>query len=152
MFPVCAILSVQAPARAEYKREENTTMKLNIDCVRDVLLTLEDVPRGQTLTGLEIRQHLSDYSPDDVDYTCLKLHEAGYISAIIQECGTDFMVLRLDDITYQGHQFLADIRTPKIWKKTKEIAEELGTSSLVSLVKIAAGVVASSIQSYSIVM
>ena len=64
MFPVCAILSVQAPARAEYKREENTTMKLNIDCVRDVLLTLEDVPRGQTLTDPEIRQRLSNYSPE----------------------------------------------------------------------------------------
>lgn len=122
-------------------------MKLNIDCIREVLLTMEDMPRNESLSAAELRDILSDYSSDDVDYSCLKLKEAGYIDAVIKVIPNEFFVLELKDITFLGHQFIADIKSDSVWDNVKEISKKVGSSSLSSLTQIATGVATSLIKS-----
>lgn len=122
-------------------------MKLNVDCMREVLLVMEDMPRNESLTGTELREILSEFSDDDVDYTCLKLKEAGYIDAVIKQLPEEFIVLRLDDITFDGHQFLANIHSDNIWKDVKVISSKVGSQSVNALSQIATGVISAIIKS-----
>lgn len=122
-------------------------MKLNVDCLRDVLLTMQDMPRGETLSGNEIRAILDEYDEDDVDYSCLKLKEAGYIDAIIKEIPSGFIVLRLDDITFLGHQFIANIQSDSVWNDVKAISSKIGSQSISALTQIATSVISTIIKS-----
>ena len=55
-------------------------------------------------------------------------------------------IWRIFDLTYSGHQFLADIRSDTIWNKTKDTAKTVGTESLHALKDIAVNLVTSTIQ------
>ena len=55
-------------------------------------------------------------------------------------------IWRIFDLTYTGHQFLADIRSESTWNKTKSIAKNVGSESLHALKDIAVSVVTSAIQ------
>ena len=66
-------------------------MTLNYDCIRDVLLYLEDTleytdnPVAMThkrLTINNVANALSSYSKEDVQYTIEKLYEARYIRIV----------------------------------------------------------------------
>mgnify|MGYP002958432843 FL=1 len=48
---------------------------------------------------------------------------------------------RIYDMTYAGHQFLANIRSDNIWKGTKAIASKIGSSSLDAITQIASNVI-----------
>ena len=52
-------------------------------------------------------------------------------------------VSRVFDLTYQGHQFLDEIRSDNVWNKTKETAKSIGSFSVNTLSTIATGVITS---------
>ncbi|MEK3817447.1 DUF2513 domain-containing protein [Bacillus sp. FSL K6-1284] len=111
-------------------------MELKHDCVRDLLLTLEDnLKLNSTLSTSEITAlpTMKDYSPADVVYTINKLNEAGFIKSHSYMGGG----LDVSDITYYGHQFLDNIRDPDIWAKTKDTAAKVKGASLSILGEVA---------------
>lgn len=112
-------------------------MKLNLDCMRDVLLEMEKAPYGQSIHPKSIHSALSKYNADDIDYSIIKLEEAGFIDAIIDSHDFGVIILRLDDITYEGHQFLANIRTPSIWERAKSMCYKAGSSSIPFIMQVA---------------
>lgn len=88
-------------------------MQLNPDCIREVLLAIRDIPKGESLTCGEIHKILDEFSPDDIDYTCLKLQEAGLIDAKIKNLPDhNFVLIRLYDLTMPGQE-LAECVAPK---------------------------------------
>ena len=106
-------------------------MKLDFDCIRDVLLTLEKFPYGEVILSEQLYDDLKNYSPETISYSLLKLYEADYIEAHIPEIDGVFPeVSHIYDITFQGHEFLDNIRSNKIWVKTKSILSELGSGSI----------------------
>lgn len=44
-------------------------------------------------------------------------------------------------LTWQGHEFVDEVRDPEIWRKTKEGAEKVGSWSIKLLGELAAGFV-----------
>ena len=48
-------------------------MTLNPDCVRDVLLAMEQCEFGEHHTIASLHEDLSQYSEEELCYTCLKL-------------------------------------------------------------------------------
>ncbi|MDD3137573.1 MAG: DUF2513 domain-containing protein [Lachnospiraceae bacterium] len=122
-------------------------MKLNIDCMRAVLLELEKVPFGEDLRINDLKLSLSDYSPDDVDYSCIMLDQAGYIDALIRSYESRSLVLLISDITFTGHQFLANIKNDNNWVKIKEKLQVVGSTSLDIVSQVAVGVATSVIRS-----
>lgn len=117
-------------------------MKLNHDCVRDVLLYLED----NLFLGKKIKFDFktdialnSKYSNDDLVYTSLKLLEADFINAktynSVQSYGP--VVIEITSITYNGHLFLDNIRDNNVWNKAKNITKSLTSVSISLLSNIA---------------
>lgn len=128
-------------------------MKLNQECVRDLLLAIEEQLRLDSI-DIENLMDQSDnylrvndqykYELDELIYTAQKLKEAGFIngsSSIDYDQFTDFIV---ESITWDGHKFLDTVRDNKVWSDTKKITSKFSSVSL-SLVETVASTVISQI-------
>ena len=107
-------------------------MKLNLDCVRDILLVVEDKPSVIVYTLDEIAEKIN-YSKKDIEYCCYQLSMGGYLE--IDQTPTPFtssmpLINGIGGLTFQGHEFLNYIKSNTIWNKTKAKAKELGIYSL----------------------
>lgn len=115
-------------------------MKLIHDCVRDTLITIEKhLIDDDKLTLSEIKEHISNYSYEDIKYTCKKLDEAEFITYKEYVTG-DIAIL---SITYQGHVFLDSIRDNGIWKSTKNKISKLTSVSLPVIQQVASQLIVS---------
>lgn len=123
-------------------------MKLNPDCIRDILISVESMEYNSAYTLTKLQKELPHYSEDVLNYHCLQMIDAGLLNAkTINIMGKiSPQIWRIFDLTYQGHQFLADIRSDTAWNKTKSIAKKIGSDSLHALKEIAINVVTSMIQ------
>lgn len=96
-------------------------MKLNYDCVRELLLTLEEnlvMDDSLSYPSLNLKQvceKMPDFSRADIAYASTKLLEAKYIEA--KPIGADSKIITIvySCITYEGHQYLDSIRDSKLW-------------------------------------
>lgn len=123
-------------------------MKLNPDCVRDILLGIENAcvvdmhayfrfdnspPLPQCV---EIK--LQDkYSPEEIAYHLRQCDLSGFLF----KCNRAIGITTVCDLSPAGHEFLANIRANTIWNKTKTIAEKVGTASLGAFVQISSNVI-----------
>lgn len=115
--------------------------------MRDILLKMENASYCEKLTPVQICESLTQYSQDDIHYAISKLNEAGFIQVEARELDGYVLVFSLCDITYEGHQFLANIHTNKVWETTKNIGTKIGSTSIHTLTQIAAGVITALIKS-----
>lgn len=124
-------------------------MKLNIDCVRDVLLCLEEkitmdnnnriipVPFKTVKAILE-----NKYEENDIVYAISKLLDIRYIIGHIDKTSGRYKVTgSISDITWEGHEFLNSIRPQTIWETTKENASKLGISSIRGMASLANNII-----------
>ena len=101
-------------------------MKLNMDCVRDVMLALESYPDFAHFDVGDMQGLTNNkYSDKVITYTCNRLYEGGYINATYFHGG----LLDIGDLTFQGHEFLETIRPKTVWDKTLSTAEKIGSFS-----------------------
>lgn len=106
-------------------------MKLNYDCVRELLLTLEenlvmdDSLSFPSLTLKQVCEKMPDFSRADIVYSSTKLLEAEYIEANSIESDSKIIKIVYSSITYEGHQYLDSIRDSKLWSTVKKNAKAL---------------------------
>lgn len=99
-------------------------MKLNPDCMRDILFYLEEhLSISEELEFEEISmyalaQHL-DYPIQELANTLVILTEAGYIISIRNDNDDRIADLDVYRITYDGYQFIETIRPEPVWAKVK---------------------------------
>ena len=128
-------------------------MKLNPDCVREVLLTLENSLQIDeklhisTLSAYALFDLVPKYSKQEVLYTLQKLEEAGFIVASFQFMSGSFSDGCISSITYQGHEFLENIRENKNWEKVKSAAAKIGSFSVSVLGEISKSLILTLISS-----
>lgn len=122
-------------------------MKLNIDCVRDILLICEEIPLNEYFSFNELSSRLKQYDKDELTYNCLKLKEANYLSVVTKTYDCKATVVRINDITFQGHEFLNNIRSSKILERSKNVASKIGATSLQAFTQISTGMVLTLIKS-----
>lgn len=121
-------------------------MRLNNDCVRDLLLYIEK--HASLIDEIDIEEiNDLDYPTEELLYTSIKLKEAGYINAIISETFDGYSVL-VRSLTWNGHKFLDNIRDNVVWKSTKAIISKFSSVSLSLIEKIAAQVITNLINQY----
>ena len=127
-------------------------MKLDKDCVRDVLiqceklLVMNDAGEMNFLALKDLKGVLPSYNESTIKYTIKQLEDAGFLNARIT--GSDqisVIKFRVYDITYEGHEFLDNIKNDNNWNKIKEAACKIGASSVDTLSKIAVSVIATQI-------
>lgn len=118
-------------------------MKLNPDCVRDILFVVEEVADGKCGAHFNFQEpsqyeRLSKYSNDEIEYHVHQCEYTGYFTLVTWVLSGDCTVF---DLSPKGHQFLADIRSDTVWDKVKSKAAKIGTFSLNALTQIATAVV-----------
>ncbi len=123
-------------------------MKLNLDCVRDVLIVLEDTENMDNTGNLElieindIENALPDYERKELLYTLRHLIEEHYINGeIISSCGEPD-IYEIDDLSWKGHELLKNIRNKPVWEKVKQKAlSHVGTVSISVLSALAESII-----------
>ncbi|MGN1297706.1 MAG: DUF2513 domain-containing protein [Clostridia bacterium] len=104
-------------------------MKLNNECVRDLLIYLEDnLNYHERLYVHEIK--LKNYSSDELLYTAEKLKEANFLNCFGGRYSKYNLPLSIDSITYQGHQFLDSIRDEDVWSNAKSKIKTVASVTL----------------------
>lgn len=127
-------------------------MKLDITCVRDILLYVEKLPFNSVAYISDINDEYPKYSEEELTYTCLKLIEGGYLSGVTLPMMRSYLpeLQCITCMTFEGHQFLETIRPETVFEKTKntlssvgtfsfDIVSKIGTSLLTQLAKSALG-------------
>ena len=117
------------------KTEGSLRMKLNIDCVRDLLLAIESEVNftenlkypSVNINSLCESDFLKKYQKCDICYAALKLNEGGFIDLTPTYGDNRITSILIDSLTYEGHQFLESIKPPNVWTKTKNKAAKIGS-------------------------
>lgn len=123
-------------------------MKLNPDCVRDILLTIESLPDLKHYLRFDaetIPQYFPNYTMDEIMYHLRQCELSGFL--LNPSHTANYEMYTVSDLTPHGHEFLANIRENKIWNGVKTIAEKVGSISLDALTQIAANVITELIRS-----
>lgn len=141
-------------------------MKLNVDCVRDILLVVEEytdhlhsikfydpsAPNArETLLFKGVpkyNQELFDkYTEDVVIYHVEYCFKAELIE---EDKEANEPYIGVSDLTPRGHEVLNDIREKTVFEKAKAIAKNLGVGSVSSIQKIVSNVATNLINDYFI--
>ena len=125
-------------------------MKLNPDCIRDILFAIEGLSTSTSiLTSDQLleTQFLSKYTMNEVTYHLNQLYLSNYIIVPDKHKWIDGTFL-VKDLSPAGHEFISDIRKDTNWNKVKTISKEVGTETLTSIKSIAESVISSTIKSY----
>ena len=118
-------------------------MRLNPDCIRDILLQTEKgffiLPNRAKIQEMyfENLEFLKNYSSIEIFYHINQCEMMNFILS-----SENLKETTIYDLTPDGHSFLADIRNNTVWNKTKSTAKELGISSLRGFKDIAVNIVA----------
>lgn len=123
-------------------------MKLNPDCIRDILFTIEELSAPNSIilsTNLFKDKSLTKYSKDEIIYHLQQLDWSGYI---ITPSKNKFIngTFLVSDLSPTGHEFISNIRQDTNWNKVKNISKEVGSETLNSIKTIAENVITSAIK------
>ena len=123
-------------------------MRLNYDCIRDVLLAISELNqyeycgthyRLHDVSKQEIMAHpiiAGNYSYDDIQYSLLQLFAMSYLKGrCITNRPGELWQCEIKDITLSGHEFLDNIKEPSTWEAVKTHAKKLGAISMTTLPK-----------------
>jgi hypothetical protein len=109
-------------------------MTRDMDLLRELLFTIErgEEFNGQSWISFDRQEYLCGHSPDEVMYHLSILKDNGFILAVVS--GSTPQVSRL---TWQGHEFLDNIKDAGIWKSTKAKVSQLSGVALSVVAAIA---------------
>lgn len=123
-------------------------MKLNPNCVRDILIAVEENTGYQYCLDYPDERDkchsLAHYEDDEIRYHIYQCYKSGLIELHGKEdlCGN----ICIRDLTPSGHSLLANIRSDNIWNDVKKVSSKVGSTSLSALTQIATGIVSSLIK------
>ncbi|MGL4934974.1 MAG: DUF2513 domain-containing protein [Cetobacterium sp.] len=118
-------------------------MKLNPNCIRDILLYVEsntDFFKTIIFKSSKCEEYFyHKYSKNEIIYHLSQCKNFGYITTSIISTDGSTMI---KDLTPIGHTFLENTRDSTIWEKTSEKFKESKIQSIGALLRIAEAVAA----------
>lgn len=115
-------------------------MKLNPDCIRGILLTVEEkcdfnTPWAYSRDTVK-SEYLAEFSHEEIVYHIKQSSVSGLIENVqYYDLGASVLV---GDLTPLGHEFLSNIRAKSLWNQVKSKAADASLSILMELAKRAA--------------
>lgn len=100
-------------------------MKLNYDCIRDILIYLENALRYNDMLEFpsvdleELCAEYPNYSKQDICYSLQMMNEAGLIKAVSAANANRIVNISCRSLTFEGHKYLEEVRNPRIWNSIK---------------------------------
>lgn len=124
-------------------------MKLNIDCVRSILLEVESVVTFNTFfiineTDYKDFQLLKDYTYDEIVYHMSQCSKSGLIYGF--SASDNGEIVKIVDLSPYGHQFIEETRSKTVWEQVKSISSKVGATTLDSVIRVSSNVIFSLIQ------
>ena len=119
-------------------------MKLNHDCIRAILLDVEETSKLNVFLSLEELlqlKRISKFPTDEVEYSIVKLKEAGYIDVSLSYGNNKLTWVNMGLLTWEGHKFLDNIRDENVWKDTRNILSKFTSTSISIASDIASSVI-----------
>lgn len=122
-------------------------MRLNPDCIRDILLVVEEHTDITHIVQLDFSSdedtescfnQLNKYSKDELMYHVKQCELCGFFTDVNWFLGGQCAIHYLSPY---GHEFLANIRADTNWNKVKRKATEVGSESLSVLAQIAGQII-----------
>lgn len=116
-------------------------MKRDLDLIRKIILDVEALPAGATTFAVN-QQYRSKTFPsvdESIDDAVLLEHvrmliDGGYIRGKYYQTLSDGADCSVDDLTWEGHEFAANIRSDRVWDRTKGLLRKFGGSVSMDLV------------------
>lgn len=129
-------------------------MKMIPECTRDILFVVEEnstIDQPCYITGTTIKRYekLSKYDIDTILYhvrICIMSDLVFVPQDFKNHAGSKYSYYL--DLTPNGHEFLANVCSDTVWKKTLDIAGKVGSCSLDIISKIAASVLSELIKQH----
>lgn len=107
-------------------------MKRDFDLIRKILLDVEENAEHNDLYFPKI----DDLDDEIIAYHIKLLGDAG-LADIYNASSKSSIDYRVQSLTYQGHEFLDQIRNPKVWEKTKQtVFTKIGSLTLDGLKEV----------------
>lgn len=123
-------------------------MKLDLDCIRDILLTVEE--------EIGYEKYMT-YNPEQKNFKLLNDYEGNKVMYHILQCKKSYLLeceepdlcynILIKDLTPEGHKFIANIRENNNWSKVKNISKKVGSASIDVIKDIASNVISAAITS-----
>lgn len=89
-----------------------------MELIRKILFKIESFPSDRKPEFIEIK----GYNNDKVMYNISTLYEGGFIRVIdVSDINNIIPKYKPISLTWEGHELLDEMRSDKIWNKTKEI-------------------------------
>ena len=134
-------------------------MKLNFDCIRATMLSLEKLLTIQHdhrdklyMEAVDLRALYADlpkFSREDIYYAVVNLAQAGYIDFNGQYADGGLLLYgEVSDINFAGHEFLGQIRDKEQWSIVKTGLSKVRDYSLSAISAIAEGITKVAIDKY----
>ena len=126
-------------------------MKLKPDCIRDVMIEIENTWELEldghgninmpTIPISDMYDALPRHDKRDIFYSLYNLQQAGYVDlTIVWTDGGIAYHCQINRMTYDGHEFLNQIRDAKHWSKIKKGLDAVRNYSLDAISAMAEGV------------
>lgn len=122
-------------------------MKLNHDCIRDVMIYIEgnciyeDDDHGNRSIHSRVFYEIthdeklsSRYTEDEIRYVVAQLYFEDMVIATMTPETLNFRRFNVDSLSFKGHEFLDNIKDDTIWKKAKKFVGERLTSTSFSII------------------
>lgn len=101
-------------------------MKRNMDLVREILLALSKHKHGYAPCNFKVE----GYTEEEVLYHCFILDEAGLIDASNTSDDNSLSPEAIPTrLTWEGHEFIENAKSEKIWQQTKDAVNKIGDVS-----------------------
>ena len=115
-------------------------MKRDMGLVREMLLQLEawpmDLGDAVVITPEDLVPVLPGHTVTEINYHMDLIREAGFINTGGGQ-GGPMLGFIYCGLTWSGHEFLDTVRSPEVWRRTKEAVGKVGGVSIAVLVEIA---------------
>lgn len=102
-------------------------MKLNHECVRELLLWLEEnLPLAG---GYQLQYNEIEHSKQDICYSAQLLIDAGFLEGKVTQLKLSMPIVFIRKISWEGHKFIDNIRSNTAWNKSVDAATKVGGAS-----------------------
>ena len=111
-------------------------MKLNNDCIREILLFIEDnTDFEKSFVDVDkLAAYLNKYDSNTIYYHIKMIDQAGLVDKV---CWADCRPYSISNPSWNGHEYLSNIRDDKVWKMMKDYTSKLSSVSLQFLISVA---------------
>jgi hypothetical protein len=121
-------------------------MRRDLGLIRELLLKLESLSGPHAWYMIHLTDpavQIEGRTPDEIEYHLQMLVEHGFIEEPRSGPMEGIMFKKL---TWEGHDYLDAVRDPKVWGKTKEATERVGSWTFEIVKELAKGYIKSELQ------